>query len=173
MSKIRDYYESKSTDPEIDISYHMPALRKFAAQGKAKNILELGVRKGNSTVALLLGAQENYSRVVSVDIERHDWPWYDPLEFQFHWEFHEQDDLMFLPTSVPIDLLFIDTSHEADHTRKELEHFEPYMKERGMILLHDTNNVTGVLEPARKWADKNGHTFLNDNHQNGLGIILL
>ncbi|MEE9269109.1 MAG: class I SAM-dependent methyltransferase, partial [Candidatus Krumholzibacteria bacterium] len=38
-----------------------------------------------------------------------------------------------------IDLLFIDTSHEHEHTVQEIEHWFPLLSPHATVFLHDTN----------------------------------
>lgn len=38
-----------------------------------------------------------------------------------------------------IDVLFIDSSHKYEHTKKELELYFPYLRKNGFIFLHDTS----------------------------------
>jgi len=42
-----------------------------------------------------------------------------------------------------IDLLFIDTSHLREHTKKEMEAWEPHLSDQATVLFHDTNMGAG------------------------------
>lgn len=154
---------------DCDISEHLTALRDFVKLINAQDIVELGVRDGNSTQALIMGAMETGGKVTGIDISKHDWKWdAEPRYFEF---IHGDDRQV--EWNDGIDLLFIDTSHERLHTEHELEKWGRKVREGGIILLHDTGAREGVLEPAMDWARRNEKTFLNDSRQNGLGIILI
>ena len=46
--------------------------------------------------------------------------------------------------SPEIDLLFIDTSHEYEHTRREIEIWSPFLSATGTLIFHDTNMGKGI-----------------------------
>ena len=52
---------------------------------KSKNILELGVRNGVTTIPLLMAAKETNGKVVSVDINPTDFQ--PPEDLVEYWEF--------------------------------------------------------------------------------------
>jgi predicted O-methyltransferase YrrM len=158
-------------NPDCDISYHLTALRDFVKLIHAQYIVELGVRSGNSTQALILGAMETGGKVRGYDIERRTLSWMEP-EYNRYFEYIIADDTKIAPVE-SMDLLFIDTSHEAGHTSWELENWGKNVRKGGLILLHDTTNISGVFDPAKRWSEQNKKTFLNDNNQHGFGIILI
>jgi len=41
--------------------------------------------------------------------------------------------------TLPVDVLFIDTNHEYEHTLKELMMVIPFISKKGIIIMHDTN----------------------------------
>lgn len=97
----------------VDMVPHIGQLRDLAS--RAATILEWGVRGGVSTWALLDGLPED-GRMVSVDIERHPLP--VRIEDDPRWSFVLGSDLDI--DHDPAELVFIDTSHEYDHTLAEL-----------------------------------------------------
>lgn len=121
-----------------DISIHLPLLYGAACQSEV--IAELGTRSGNSTAALLAGAEfRDSGRVWSVDIGQVTIP--DLWRGLDSWAFLCADDmseeaLAFIPGE--LDLLFIDTSHLYDHTLAELRAYVPRVRKGGRVLLHDT-----------------------------------
>ncbi len=125
-----------------DIQEYLPFLREQAREGR--RVLELGARKGNSTLAFLAGASESGGHVWSCDIEdvrRH--PDGIGLFAQSpHWTFIHGDDLDPQVTAqfpAEVDVLFIDTSHEYEHTLAELRAHMPRVVPGGVALFHDTN----------------------------------
>ena len=48
----------------------------------------------------------------------------------------------------PIDVIFIDTSHQYDHTLSEIRQFTPLLSTNGIIMFHDSN-VTPLFVSGR------------------------
>lgn len=124
---------------DSDIIAHLPTLYDRAARYPQAQILELGVRSGNSTSALLAAAERVDGHVWSVDIDVPHVPGY--WSETGRWTFLRADDLdpalvELLPAEV--DVLFIDTLHTYEHTRAELDLYVPRVKPGGVILMHDT-----------------------------------
>ncbi len=126
-------YERRCQE-QSDIHQHLPRLHQEASIGNAQ-IIELGVRSGNSTAAFLAAIEAHGGFLHSVDIHRPQLPWSGHPQ----WRFHLGDDLVIsedLPDDV--DIVFIDTSHHFLQTLAELEVFVPKVKPGGVVLLHDT-----------------------------------
>ena len=108
----------------------------------AKVVVELGVGEAYSTMALLRGIQEVQGHLYSVDIR----PMLSGIDrvkennFDMnYWTFTNQDDLVYIDSWIlPIDILYIDSSHYLMHTFYELEAYSRFVKFDGIILLHDT-----------------------------------
>jgi predicted O-methyltransferase YrrM len=118
-----------------DIQEYLPFLYETAKSYDKVRVLELGTRTGNSTVAFLAAAEAVNGHVTSVDI--------DPLHPEMHflaecprWTFIQGSDLE-VQVPLEVDVLFIDTSHEYEHTLAELRAYIPGV--RGTALFHDTN----------------------------------
>ena len=121
-----------------DIGAHLPYIHERAKT--AKMVLELGVRNGASTAALLAGMDDSDGHLWSVDV---DWP--QPPADQFldnpRWSFISGDDMdpfVIGETPLEVDLLMIDTSHRYQHTVDELTVYGKRVTSGGVILLHDT-----------------------------------
>ena len=121
-----------------DSDQHVLSLYAIALGSKAKRILELGVRNGDSTRPLLLAAQKNGGTVTSVDIQPTTYS--PPGEFNQYWRFVQQDAMEFLrndtPTE-PYDLIFIDDWHAYEHVKAELEQIDRLVSPKTVILVHD------------------------------------
>ena len=164
--------------PWSDIQGHMPFLADTVAGYEQPVVIELGVRSGQSTSALLAGLA-GAGELWSVDIDPAQVPahWHDLPE----WRFLQADDVseqaqQWLPAAC--DVLFIDTSHETRHTLTELRLYVPRVKAGGVVLLHDTEwappstmlpgpggMVTDALnayaaETGLSWSNRTG--FLRD-----------
>jgi len=114
-----------------DIQEHLPRLYD-AARG---NVLEIGVRSGCSTSALLAGIEEHGGHLWSVDIN-------DCPVFAGHpnWTFRRADTLKDadaikreLPES--LDVLFVDGDHTYQGAMSDLINFGDIAK---LIFVHDT-----------------------------------
>lgn len=156
-----------------DIHEHLTTLHMLTRELRLDPVLELGTRTGESTIAFCSAAAAIGGRVVSADLSpcpqaerRVRDAGYDKL-----WTFHQGDDLA-LPWNEPIGHLFIDTSHEYEHTKKELAKFEPMVKRGGVITLHDyvgcPEVARAVEEHVRGRPDLRLYKYFN-NH--GLAVI--
>jgi predicted O-methyltransferase YrrM len=143
-----------------DIQEYLPLMYAVARSYPGARILELGSRTGNSTLALLAGAVEACGHVTSVDIDDVT-GWRNGLYAWSQipqWTFIRGDDMdpevqARLPAEV--DVLFIDTSHEYEHTIRELEFYMPRVAPGGIALFHDTRWLpvsTGDPEGLREWG---------------------
>jgi len=136
-----------------DISDHLSTIFYFARDANPKLIVELGTRGGESTKALLAASASCNSVMLSIDMDDCN---HSGLPFDEHWNFIKADDIEFgrdgfvewcNSKSIPakIGVLFIDTSHEYNHTKQELETWLEYLDENGIIILHDTNMGKGIF----------------------------
>jgi predicted O-methyltransferase YrrM len=119
---------------ESDIVGHLPRLYAEAAIGNAQ-IIELGVRTGNSTSAFLAAVEQHGGHVWSVDNGQIDVPFMDHPQWTFIW-----GDDEFVADELPddVDVLFIDTSHFYRDTLRELNQYVPKVRAGGVVLMHDT-----------------------------------
>ena len=156
---------------------------------KAKTILELGVGEGFSTIALLAAVKETDGMVWSID--KRNWasgitriqntPFIDAQK----WHLIISDDIMYAKRwNLTVDILYVDTSHQYEHTLNELELYSPYVRKGGAVLLHDTlltgewdgaparvkDAVEAFLLTNQKW--KFNELLPNDEGHCGLGILL-
>lgn len=167
---------------ESDIRGHLEFLHETAAAYDAPVIVELGVRAGYSTSALLAAAHRKAGMLWSVDIGDIYVPpaWHDDER----WRFRRGDDLdpqvqRLLPKG--IDVLFIDTSHDYSHTLAELRTYAPRIWRDGVILLHDTHWDTGNTELVTPtgpvacaiidYCDETGLEWEDRPGSYGLGVI--
>ena len=121
-----------------DSDKHIMTLFSIAIGGKSKNIIELGVRGGNTTLPLILAAKLNGGKVTSVDINETEFEC--PEDLQDNWTFVKSDAIEFLSKINPdetIDLIYIDDWHSYEHVKKELEIIDRLISPSTIILLHD------------------------------------
>lgn len=146
QSNLKDIgqIKSKQKSEAGAISDHLVTLYIESIKVQPQLIVELGVRGGTSTFVFKKVARKKHSTIVSVDIE--DCPGivdYDKCYFV------KQDDVEFSATfnqwcaerdiCPKIDILFIDTSHNYEHTKKEIESWFPFLSEKSKVFFHDTN----------------------------------
>jgi len=127
-----------------DINDHLPTLFAEALTVEPKVIVELGVRGGESTLALERVAGTFGSALISVDIDDCS----RVSRYPKRW-FVKSDDVAFArqfpawcsahALDACIDVLFIDTSHEREHTVQEIAGWFPFLSERSKVFFHDTN----------------------------------
>ena len=101
-------------------------------------ILEFGVRYGQSTQLFLEICEKNNGFLYSVDV--------DDTSKKFNsknWKFiHGRDDNFELIESyIPkkIDLIYIDSFHDAEHVAKIFYHYYPFLKKDGILLIDDVS----------------------------------
>jgi predicted O-methyltransferase YrrM len=173
---------------DSDIQEYMPFLREQAASRPGCRVLELGTRKGNSTLAFLAGAEVSDGHVWSCDVSpvTRDPEGMAPWRKAARWTFLQGDDMdPAVQTLLPArcDLLFIDTSHEYDHTLAELRTFMPRVRPWGGIaLFHDTHlmgwpgyqwdrDVSPVWAALDDYCAETGLTWEDMPGHYGLGVI--
>ena len=125
----------------------------------AMQVLELGVGEGYSTVALLYAVEETRGFLHSID-HRDFAPGRERIVRDGpkspRWRFlHVDDRTCVFPFSV--EALYVDTSHEEEHTLLELERF--VRPETRLVLLHDTlllgewdGHPVGVMSAVRRFT---------------------
>ena len=171
-----------------DIREYLPFLYEQARSRPGARMLELGSRKGNSTLAFLAGAKEAGGRVWSCDVTNVARDPEGMLPWARHplWTFVHGDDMdPAVQAALPpeVDVLFIDTSHEYEHTLAELRAFMPRVAPGGIALFHDTNlydwpgypwtgDVPPVQQALNEWCDQAGRSWENLPGHYGLGVIL-
>jgi len=100
------------------------------------NILELGVNKGESTKIFLNLCDKNGGHLISVDIIDCKKVSENP-----NWEFiHSSDDnfkLINKSLKEPLDVLYIDSLHEASHVKKVFFNYYNFLKVGGLCFIDD------------------------------------
>jgi predicted O-methyltransferase YrrM len=124
---------------EGDMKDFAPLLRSLA-KGR---ILEIGVRDGASTSALLLGVEEHGGHLTSVDIQDCSGLWTHP-----QWEFLKTSsrDLEIDPAS--LDIALIDGDHSPQGFKIDLENCLRWVRPGGFILCHDISPLPNYTHEA-------------------------
>jgi predicted O-methyltransferase YrrM len=103
-------------------------------------ILEFGVRHGQSTQLFLEVCEKNNGFLYSVDIDDTSKK-FDSKKWKF---IHCRDDNFKLVESyIPkkIDLIYIDSFHDAEHVAKIFFHYYPFLKDNGYLIIDDISWV--------------------------------
>lgn len=135
-----------------DISDHLSTIFYVAADAIPKLMVELGTRGGKSTRALLAAAEVTDSMLLSVDIDDCS---KIKVRYQERWNFVQANDVEFgregfrdwcnaHSLEPSIDVLYIDTSHEYEHTKEEIAIWSEHLSGRGVMIFHDTNMGSGI-----------------------------
>lgn len=103
-------------------------------------ILELGVQKGKSTKKFLEICEKKNGKLFSIDIDD-----CSKVSNSNVWHFYQtrDDNFDFIKSKIPkkIDVLFIDTIHEASHVKKILYNYYDHVKEGGYIFIDDISHL--------------------------------
>ena len=126
------------------ISDHLETIFMETVCAKPKLIVELGVEAGSSTFVFERAARVTGATLLSVDF--HDCSGVCSWD---EWNFVKDDDIAFADkfpdwckdkgVEPAIDVLFIDTDHGFEHTRKELDAWFPHLNKTAVVLFHDSN----------------------------------
>ena len=180
-SKLQAEYGARRLEWS-DIVDHLPTLYETVSRYPGARVLELGVRTGTSTSALLAAVAAVGGHLWSVDIYPPQVPsWWADTDY---WSLTVGDDLAeavvnTAPTEV--DVLFIDTSHAYEQTLAELRTYVPRVRAGGIVFCHDTEvegpSGVGTHTPfpvARAldvFCEETGLTWINRPGSHGLGVI--
>lgn len=134
----------KRSEKRTEICDHLPVLFIESLKIKPKLIVELGVKRGESTFVLERVAKLSNSKIVSCDIADcsgassfKDWLFFQGDDIEFAEEFESWCEARKIRPK--IDVLFIDTSHIYEHTSEEIKHWFPFLSEKSKVFFHDTN----------------------------------
>lgn len=176
------WYQRVAADPASDIAPHFATFGRVVQAVRPRVVVELGVREGHSTAAWLYHLRGTGAVLWSVDLEPVSLP---PRK---GWTFvhgNDLDPLVVHALPAEIGILFVDTSHDYDHTVAELATYGPRVQPGGAIVLHDTANeqpwehdlsvVAQEPWPVRRamveYADAHGYDYGEDERSWGLGIV--
>ena len=158
-----------------DMTVHAPFLSEVAKG----DIFEIGVRKGFSTAALLIGLHKNGGHLWSMDID----PSCGSLFAEKDWTFIPGDSraVVLAMREIPasLDILMIDGNHSYTYVKSDLANYAPLVKPGGLIIMHDveappTSYTEETHEPfgvRRAFDEIDFGTKSIRSGSNGLGVI--
>lgn len=136
-------------------------------------VADLGA--GSGTTAAAVFESNPKAKIWTIDISKENLDWagaiVDSMDMRDRWVALCMDSVAaaeFLGES-QWDLVLIDTSHEYEHTKSELEAWRPKLSPGGLIWLHDYVGYEGVTQAVDECVDIG--TF-SKVAAGGLGIIL-
>jgi len=122
-----------------DSDKHLLTLYSIALSINAKNILELGVRHGSTTLPLLMACDITNGKLESIDLEETTFKC--PKEFEKYWTFKKANALEILQEKAnqkeKYDLIYVDDWHSYEHVKQELEYIDQLVRPGSVVLLHD------------------------------------
>ena len=119
-----------------DSDFHLMTLFSIVLQTKAKNILELGVRHGDTSLPLAMGAHLTGGVVDAVDLFQTEFDCPDILKANYN--FIQSEAIEFLSKNEKrYDLVYLDDWHSYKHVKTELELIDKFTDKSSLILLHD------------------------------------
>ncbi len=130
-------------------------LYEIVFESNAQNVLEIGVRQGQSTRTTLSAMWEKKSGLLTtIDLGDRSSRFKEMPELLPYWkqiigDSHKQE-IFDQVSNVVYDILVIDGDHTYEGSKKDFEMYSPLVKKGGYILMHDiTNSNEGV---SKAWA---------------------
>lgn len=119
-----------------DSDQHLMTLFSLVLQLRAKNILELGVRHGDTSLPLAMGCYLTGGTVDAIDLFQTEFTC--PEILKPHYNFIQSDAIKFLEENTKTyDVIYIDDWHSYKHVKRELELIDKCITQSTIILLHD------------------------------------
>ena len=104
------------------------------------SILELGVQNGRSTLRFLEICKKNKGKLYSVDIDD-----CSKVSNDMNWKFIQarDDNFQYIKSIIPkkLDVIFIDTIHEANHVNKLIYNYYNLLNVDGYIFIDDISHL--------------------------------
>lgn len=126
-----------------NIEDHIDLMVDFVSKKQNPIILEFGVERGFSTKKFINFAEKNSGKVFSVDIAD-----CSKVSNSRSWKFLQSNDLnvdyilnQFSEIKIGgVDLIYIDSYHEAEHVQKLIYYYFTYLKYDGAIFVDDIDS---------------------------------
>jgi predicted O-methyltransferase YrrM len=141
-----------SNHDDTEISSLIPVLLFHSYLKNPKLIVEAGVCLGYSSRAFEQVNKLTQSTLIGIDNDPGSIPAYSNLYNSIFILINDLDFLEYHKNSLqsaPLDIVFIDTSHEYAHTLAEIQQFVPLLAPEGIIMFHDSY-VTPLIVDGRR-----------------------
>ena len=141
-----DIYENTANteyEEKID-NFFLKDLKKI----QKPNIIEFGVRKGVSTKKIIKICEENEGFLHAVDNED-----CSKVSNSNKWKFHKtrDDNFEYLDKilNFDVDLIYLDSFHDASHIQKIFYHYYPLLKVGGVFVFDDISWLPYLKDKKR------------------------
>jgi predicted O-methyltransferase YrrM len=116
----------------------LPVLWGLARMAENGRYGEVGFKNGSSALALCIAARETNGKVYSIDIDECP-EGRARIESEGYGDIHTfiHGDSAAVDFPEPLDILFIDGSHDYHDVKADYERHAPSVRKGGMILFHD------------------------------------
>lgn len=183
MKSLEEIYNEKCADIYSDICEHLPTLKRYAEE--CDHVTEMGVRWVVSTYALMMGKPK---KLISIDIdsiEKHGTKISDLVDLgnsvgiDFSFIVSDTRNIDIEET----DLLFIDTLHNYNQLKVELELHGN--KAKKYLIFHDTtlfeygdekhneSEKKGLWPAIEEFLEINPHWEILERYTNNCGLTIL
>jgi predicted O-methyltransferase YrrM len=168
-----------------DIRDHIYTIYWLARISSSNGIIvEIGVRGGDSTRALMAAANDCNAKLYSIDIEGcHDAVKINTeklgLKMMDGWNFIQSDSVEAAKqwNGRPVNFLFIDSCHLYPETLYELNAWFPYMADRSIMAGHDyflpDKPRDGVGRSVREFFHAHSDRYDLETRRNCCGLFIL
>ena len=127
-----------------NIENHIDLMIDFLSEKKNPIILEFGVERGSSTKKFIDFVEKNSGKVFSVDItdcsnvsNSKSWKFLKSNDLNVDYVLDQFDEIK----KNGVDLIFIDSCHEALHVQKLMSYYFAYLKQDGAIFVDDLDSL--------------------------------
>ena len=132
-----------------NIENHIDLMVDFLLEKKNPTILEFGVERGSSTKKFIDFVEKNSGKVFSVDItdcsnisSSKSWKFLKSNDLNVDYVLDQFDEIK----KNGVDLIFIDSYHEAQHVQKLMSYYFAYLKQDGAIFVDDIDSLPSRLK---------------------------
>jgi len=177
---INKDYILKIQEHDTPFKEHLMTVYDLVVNNNFKTIIEIGA--GESSWALTAAANITDGQVYSFDVNENAWrwyPWHDIALMHQTPRFHVTvgDNVEAVKSwNQPVDFILLDTTHDYEQTRKELDIWPNWLKVGGYLVMHDTAHKTGIMVGCRHARDeflKKTNSYELDERLNCNGLSIM
>lgn len=156
---------ARSVGGQINVAESLFLMAAAAQNWGAGEILEIGSFQGRSTACLAFGNSQPASKVITIDPHYHGS--YEIFKRNMSRLGLTEKVEAYKATSEevarqgwarPLRLLWVDGHHEYEFVKKDIELWEPHLREGGLIALHDSDKP-GVIRCIKEFLLRPGRFY--------------
>lgn len=158
---------------------------RFSEPGKSLIVIDLGTGGGSSCgplISMAVACKFLDGKAYTVDKKNYpeakktieDYGLSSNVEFLVFDDVSEEAKKFF--ENIKPNVIFVDTSHEYEHTKKEIEFYSKILSINGFMIFHDTYDTRygyGVWKALTEFLDGNSSFILEDKRDNSNGIAVI